>query len=175
LFGQLGLTPEILNGTADEATMINYNNRTIEPIHKAVVQEMRRKFLTKTARSQGQSIAYWRDPFKLVPISQLADIADKFTRNEILTSNEVRQIVGRKPVTNDPKADQLRNSNMPQSQLGAPDPSAQVDASGAPIQVPSTRIDQQPPAPDTAAMDQIMNDVFDSLSSNIDQLAGGGG
>jgi hypothetical protein len=175
LFSQLGITPEILNGTADEATMINYNNRTIEPIHKAIVQEMRRKFLTKTARSQGQSIEYYRDPFKLVPISQLAEIADKFTRNEILTSNEFRQIVGRKPVTNDPKADQLRNSNMPQNQLGAPDPSAPTDASGTPLQVPSTRVDQQgaPPPPDTSAMNDVMNQVFDSLSSNIDQLAKG--
>jgi hypothetical protein len=91
--------------------MLNYHNRTIEPILSAIVDEMRRKFLTKTARTQGQSIVFFRDPFKLVPVNQLADIADKFTRNEILSSNEVRQIIGYKPV-DDPKADELRNKNL---------------------------------------------------------------
>lgn len=112
LYGQLGLTPEIMNGTADEKTMLNYLNRTIEPLLDAVVQGMRRTFLTKTARTQGQSIEYFRDPFKLVPIANIAEIADKFARNEILTSNEIRQAIGYKPST-DPKADKLQNSNMP--------------------------------------------------------------
>lgn len=113
LYSQLGITPEIMNGTADEKAMLNYHNRTIQPIMDAIVEEMRRKFLTKTARTQKQSIIYLRDPFKLVPIEQIAEIADKFTRNEITTSNEIRQIVGLRPAS-DPKADELRNSNMPQ-------------------------------------------------------------
>ena len=113
LHSQLGITQAVLEGTADEKTMLNYNNRTIEPIVSAIVLEMKRKFLTKTARSQKQSIEYFRDPFKLVPVNDLAEISDKFTRNEILTSNEIRQIVGRKP-SNDPKADQLVNSNISQ-------------------------------------------------------------
>lgn len=113
LYGQLGITQEILAGTADEKTMLNYYTRTIEPIVSAIVDEMRRKFLTKTARTQKQTILFFRDPFKLVPINDLAEIADKFTRNEILSSNEIRQIVGRKP-SNDPKADQLVNSNISQ-------------------------------------------------------------
>lgn len=113
LYAELGLTPEVMNGTADEATMKNYYNRTTEPIVQAVVEAMKRTFLTKTARTQGQSIMAFRDPFKLVPVKDLAEIADKFTRNEILTSNELRQFMGIKPST-DPKADQLINSNMPQ-------------------------------------------------------------
>ena len=121
LYSQLGLTPEIMNGTADEAAMLNYYDRTIVPILDAVVEAMRRTFLTKTARTQGQSIMYFKDPFKLVPVSQIAEIADKFTRNEIVTSNEMRQAIGMKPA-NDKKADELRNSNMPQSELGAPPP-----------------------------------------------------
>lgn len=115
LYSQLGITQEILNGTADEQTMLNYYNSTIEPILAAICDEFKRKFLTKTARTQHKSIAYFRDPFKLVPVSSIADIADKFTRNEILTSNELRSIVGRQPVTNDPKADQLINANLNQS------------------------------------------------------------
>ena len=114
LYSQLGITQSILDGTADEKTMLNYNNRTIEPIISAIVDEMKRKFLTKTARSQSQSISFFRDPFKLVPVNDLAEIADKFTRNEIMTSNEIRQIVGMKP-SDDPKADELRNSNINQS------------------------------------------------------------
>lgn len=114
LFSQLGITQEILDGTADEKTMINYYNRTIDPIVQAIVEEMRRKFLTKTARSQNQSIQYFRDPFKLAPINDIANAADTFTRNEILTSNEFRQIIGRRP-SKDPKADQLINSNISQS------------------------------------------------------------
>ena len=113
LFSQLGITQSILDGTADEKTMLNYNNRTVEPIVSAIVDEMKRKFLTKTAISQRQSIKYFMDPFKLVPINNIADIADKFTRNEILSSNEVRQIIGIKP-SDDPKADKLINKNIAQ-------------------------------------------------------------
>lgn len=111
LYSQLGITQSILDGTADEKTMLNYNNRTIEPIISAIVDEMKRKFLTKTARSQRQSISFFRDPFKLVPVDQMAEIADKFTRNEIMTSNEIRQVVGMKP-SKDPNADELRNKNL---------------------------------------------------------------
>lgn len=111
LYSQLGVTPSILDGTADEATRINYFNSTIEPICSAIVDEFERKFLTKTARTQGQAIVFFRDPFKLVPVSQLADIADKFTRNEIMTSNEIRGEIGMKPVK-DPKADMLINKNL---------------------------------------------------------------
>lgn len=114
LFSQLGITQSILDGTADDKTMLNYYSRTIEPIVAAIVDEMKRKFLTKTARSQHKSIMFFRDPFKLVPVNDIAEIADKFTRNEILTSNEIRQIVGLKPA-DDPKADQLVNSNLNQS------------------------------------------------------------
>ncbi len=113
LYSQLGITQSILDGTADDKTMLNYYSRTIEPIISAIVDEMKRKFLTKTARSQKQSIKFFRDPFKLVPVNDLAEIADKFTRNEILTSNEIRQVVGIKP-SDDPKADQLVNSNISQ-------------------------------------------------------------
>jgi hypothetical protein len=112
LYSQLGLTVEVMNGTADEKAMINYMNRTIEPILAAITEAMRRTFLTKTARSQGQTILYFRDPFKLVPVSEIAEIADKLSRNEILSANDVRQAIGYKPST-DPKADQLKNSNMP--------------------------------------------------------------
>lgn len=113
LYSQLGLTPEVMNGTADEKAMLNYTNRTVEPILRAMAEAMKRTFLTKTARTQSQSIMYFRDPFKLVPVENIADIADKFARNEILTSNELRQLVGFKP-SKDPKADKLMNSNMPQ-------------------------------------------------------------
>ena len=111
LYGQLGITEEVLKGTADEKTMLNYYNRTIEPILSAISLEFKRKFLTKTARSQGQSIEFYRDPFRLVPVNDMAEIADKFTRNEIMTSNEVRQAIGMKP-SDDPKADELVNSNL---------------------------------------------------------------
>ena len=114
LYGQLGITEEIFKGTADEAAMLNYHNRTIEPILSAITNALDRKYLTKTARSQHQAIKFFSDPFKLVPINQIAEIADKFTRNEIMTSNEIRQIVGMKP-SDDPKADELRNSNIAQS------------------------------------------------------------
>ena len=114
LYSQLGLTQSIMDGSADEKTMLNYYNRTIEPIIAAIVDEMKRKFLTKTARSQKQTVMYFRDPFKLVPVNEIAEIADKFTRNEIMTSNEIRQIVGMKPA-DDPSADELRNKNLNQS------------------------------------------------------------
>ena len=114
LYSQLGLTENIFNGTADEQTLLNYYNSTVEPILSAITDEFKRKFLTKTARTQHQSIMFFRDPFKLVPINNIAEIADKFTRNEILTSNEIRGIIGFKP-SDDPKADQLINSNLNQS------------------------------------------------------------
>lgn len=114
LYSQIGITPAIMDGTADEKTMLNYNNRTIEPIVSAITDAMKRSFLSKTARSQGQTIMAFRDPFKLVPINNIAEIADKFTRNEILTSNEIRQIIGFKP-SDDPKADRLLNSNISHS------------------------------------------------------------
>lgn len=114
LFSQLGITQAILDGTADEKTMLNYMNRTIEPIVSAIVDSFKRTFLTKTARSQRQSVMFFQDPFKLVPVANLAEIADKFTRNEIMTSNEIRQIIGMKP-SDDPKADELRNSNISQA------------------------------------------------------------
>lgn len=110
-YSQLGMTATVMDGTADEKTMLNYNNRAIEPIISAVVDEMKRKFLTKTARSQRQSIVFFRDPFKLVPVNDLAEIADKMTRNEIMTSNEIRQVIGMKP-SEDPNADTLRNKNL---------------------------------------------------------------
>lgn len=120
LYSQLGITQSILDGTADEQTMLNYYNRTIQPIVTAITDEMKRKFLTKTARTQGQSIVAFRDPFKLVPINNIAEIADKFTRNEIMTSNEIRQIIGMKP-SDDPKADKLVNSNISQPQEEKPE------------------------------------------------------
>lgn len=113
LFSQLGITQSILDGSADEKTMLNYTNRTVEPIASAIVDEMKRKFLTKTAITQNQTVMFFTEPFKLVPVSNLADIADKFTRNEILSSNEVRQIIGMKP-SEDPKADELINKNIAQ-------------------------------------------------------------
>lgn len=119
LYSQLGITQSILDGTADEKTMLNYYSRTIEPIISGIVDELNRKFLTKTARSQHQLIKFFRDPFKLVPVNDLAEIADKFTRNEIMTSNEFRQVVGMKP-SDDPKADQLINSNLNQPDEGTP-------------------------------------------------------
>ena len=134
LYSQIGMTPSVLDGTADEKTMLNYNNRTIEPIVSAIVDAMKRSFLSKTARTQGQTIMFFRDPFKLVPVSDIAEIADKFTRNEILSSNEIRQIIGMKP-SDDPKADELRNSNITQ-----PDEEAQ-----APPQEEETLLEEDEP------------------------------
>jgi putative sterol carrier protein len=161
LYGQLGLTDAVMNGTADEKTMLNYWNRTIEPILTATVQEFRRKFLTKTARTQKQSVLFFKDPFSLVPIENIAEIADKFTRNEVLTSNEIRQIIGRKPHP-DPKADQLINSNMPVGDTGV-----QPDGSSSPVQDSSTT---NPAIADmSSSFDQIdaaINDAFSGLTSS---------
>lgn len=129
LYSQLGITEEVMNGTADEKAMLNYHSRTIEPMLSAVTDEMYRKFLSQTARTQGQSITFFRDPFKLVPTNSIADIADKFTRNEILSSNEVRAIIGYKPV-DDPRADELRNKNLNQSNNEATAPPMTTDNKG---------------------------------------------
>lgn len=131
LYAQLGITPSVMNGEANEATMLNYNNRTIEPIVRAIVEAMRRSFLTKTARSQKQSILYFRDPFKLVPITDIAEIADKFTRNKIASSNDMRVAIGWKP-SKDPDADRLKNANMPEAKA------VDAQATPPPIRVPST-------------------------------------
>ena len=140
LYSQIGMTPSVLDGTADEKTMLNYNNRTIEPIVAAITGAMKRSFLSKTARTQGQTIMYFRDPFKLVPINNIAEIADKFTRNEILTSNEIRQIIGFKP-SEDPKADQLVNSNIAQptdAGMAPMEGDPMVPAEGAPVEETET-------------------------------------
>jgi hypothetical protein len=154
LYSQLGLTDEIMNGTADEKTVLNYWNRTIEPILTAISEGLRRSFLTKTARSQKQSILYFRDPFKLVPIGQIAEIADKFTRNEIASANEIRSVVGWRP-SKEPKADKLINSNMP-----VPDTGVSVGNGStpppAPIEDPTAMLDN---------MDKIINDAFSSISA----------
>lgn len=126
LYGQLGLTEEVMNGTADERTTLNYWNRTIEPMVAAITEALNRTLLTKTARTQKQGIRFFREPFKLVPINNIAEIADKFTRNEVMTSNEIRQVIGLSP-SDDPKADQLVNSNMPASDSALPGPKAESD------------------------------------------------
>lgn len=158
LYAELGTTAEVMNGTADEATMLNYFNRTIEPLHGAVQEALIRTFLTKTARSQGQSFMYFRDPFKLVPMSELAELADKFTRNEIVSSNEFRGFIGMKP-SGDPKADQLRNSNMPESELGIASPEV----------VPGEVIDSQT---DSDGVD-IVNQAFDEVDKELDSIFSG--
>ncbi len=140
LYSQLGITQEVLNGTADEQTMLNYNSRTIEPIVSAITDEMTRKFLTKTARSKSQTIMFFRDPFRLVPVNNIAEIADKFTRNEILTSNEIRGVIGFKP-SDDPKADKLINSNLNQPD-GEPTDQTIENEPGEPI--PETSIGDMP-------------------------------
>lgn len=155
LFSQLGITQGILDGTADEKTMLNYNSRIIEPIISAIVDEMKRKFLTKTARSQKQSIMFFKDPFSLVPLSDISEIADKFTRNEIMTSNEIRQIVGMKP-SDDPNADELRNKNI--SQMG-----------GAPMDAPTGEGMTSEGSEDER--DRIVNELLDSLDAEIAKLA----
>lgn len=129
LYSQLGLTEEVMNGTADERAMLNYHNRTIVPVLDAIVEAMNRTFLTKTARAQNQAVKYFRDPFKLVPIDDIAEIADKFTRNEILSGNEIRSVIGFKPSA-DPKADELRNSNMPQPVEETADTAVDTDKEG---------------------------------------------
>jgi len=157
LYGQLGLTKEVFDGTADEKVMLNYFNRTIEPILSAITQAMKRSFLTKTARTQGQSIEFYRDPFKLVAIADMAEIADKFTRNEIMSSNDIRAVMGLRPSA-DPKADELRNSNMPvQATEGAP-----------PVAEPPE--DDSDPDADAAEQDALMEEAFASMEADIDKL-----
>lgn len=161
LYNQLGLTESVFDGTADEKTMLNYFNRTIGPILNAIVDEMHRKFLTKTARSQKQAIIYFTDSFKLVPVAQLAEIADKFTRNEILSSNEVRSIIGYKP-SGDPKANELRNKNLNNTE-------------SSPIQNESTPDDGlEESARIIDEQNSIMEGLLNSLESDIDKLLGGG-
>lgn len=140
LYSQLGITQSVLDGTADDKTMLNYYNRTIEPILSAIVDEMKRKFLTKTARSQLQSISFFRDPFKLVPVNEISEIADKFTRNEIMTSNEIRQIIGMKPL-DDPKADELRNKNLSEPSKDKTDSSN--DVTGERIEKATTKLKEE--------------------------------
>lgn len=163
LYSQLGITTSILDGTADESTMLNYYNRTVEPILSAITDEMKRKFLSKTARTQGQSVIFMRDPFKLLPLNSLAEIADKFTRNEILSANEIRQGIGMKP-SDDPKADKLQNSNMPQPDYGVQDQvQGEMESDNAEIDLESE-------------MTNVFNEMLDSLESEIDsviQNAGG--
>lgn len=156
LYSQLGITQSILDGTADEKTMLNYYNRTIEPIISAIVDEMKRKFLTKTARSQNKSIMFFRDPFKLVPVADLAEISDKFTRNEIATSNEIRQVIGWKPSA-DPKADELRNSNLSEPNVSG---GSATDMTNGNETEPS----------DTSDYDALVNEVLDSISAQIDDI-----
>lgn len=152
LFSQLGLTQSILDGTADEKTMLNYYNRTIQPIMSAIVDEMKRKFLTKTARTQMQSIMAFRDPFKMVPVNDIAEIADKFTRNEILSPNEIRQIIGKKPDSN-PKSDELVNRNMP----------ATDQTGGASVGQPSENGETE---------DSIIDELLSNLEGKIDEVVG---
>lgn len=151
LYSQLGITTSVLDGTADEKTMLNYYNRTVEPMLLTICDEMKRKFLSKTARTQGQSVIYMRDPFKLLPVNDLAEIADKFTRNEIMTANEIRQGIGMQPAL-DPKADKLQNSNMPQ-----------------------TSDQQTQPANADSEKDAMFNETLDSLEKDIDSIIQNGG
>lgn len=153
---QLGIPQTVFDGTADEKTMLNYQTRTLEPIISAIVDEMKRKFLTKTARTKGQSIMFFKDPFSLVPVNNIADIADKFTRNEILTSNEVRQIIGFKPA-GDPRADELRNSNMPQEDLGM-----------APTEGEDIPPEEYPP--EEAPPEEIPSEEEDPMNTPISEL-----
>ena len=145
LYSQLGISQALMDGTADEKEMLNYNNRTIEPILSAITDEIKRKFLTKTARTQGQSIMFFRDPFRLVPVSQIAEIADKFTRNEIMTSNEIRQVLGMKP-SDDPKADELRNKNLSSPEEGMLPPGEEIPPE-----------ENAAPAPRRMSTDELMN------------------
>lgn len=167
LYSQLGITQSILDGTADEKTMLNYNNRTIEPIISAIVDEMKRKFLTKTARSQRQSISFFRDPFKLVPVNDIAEIADKFTRNEIMTSNEIRQIIGMKP-SNDPKADELRNKNL--NSLSEENQSLILDEEDAYSEEQMTQEDYDAAINDLDDLDAQLDELEAELNEDEDEL-----
>ena len=161
LYSQLGITQEIMNGTANEETMLNYYSRTIEPIVNAIILEIKRKFLTKTARSQGQTIMYFRNPFTLVPAKELAELADKFTRNEILTSNEFRGIIGFKP-SNDPKADQLVNSNLNHPEdYGYPEEYDESEEYEEPEKLEESENDQNGEINDP----EYISKVFDSLTN----------
>ena len=157
LYSQLGIDATIMNGTANEETMTHYYNRTIEPILSAIVEEMRRKFLTKTARTQRQSILFFRDSFKLIPTSKLSDMANALLRNEILTANEFRQILGMKPAT-DPKADELRNSNMPD-----------LDGDGIPDEVPEEEMTEEDYNAKMAELDE-----FDTQLNDLEKMVKGG-
>ena len=148
LYSQLGLTTSIMDGTANEETMTNYYDRTIEPFLSAITEEMKRKFLTKTARSQKQSIAFFKDPFKLVPVSQIAEMADKFTRNEIMTSNEIRAVIGMKP-SDDPEADELRNKNLSKPAESEEIPMEEDYMEGSTEEDPYERSDSEPITMDT--------------------------
>ena len=150
LYGQLGITEDVMNGTADETAMLNYHNRSIDPILEAVSESMQRSFLGPVKTDKGERITYFRDPFKLVPIGSIAEIADKFTRNEIFSSNEMRGYIG-VPPSKDPKADQLVNSNMPQGEA------APLEQSGIPVE----------------EVDSIVNEVFDGLSKDLDAMVEG--
>lgn len=162
LYSQLGLTESIFDGTADEKTMLNYYNRTIEPVLAAITDEMKRKFLTKTARSQNQSLIFIRDPFRLVPVSDLAEIADKFTRNEILSSNDVRAIVGYRPA-DDPKADALVNKNISGNTEGFSQSPMDNDSADESQNSSDLLIEQE----------TIINELLDDLESKIDEIMGG--
>ena len=152
LYSQLGVTKGVMDGTAEEAEMLNYVNRTVEPFVRAFAEEFIRKFLTKTARTQRQWVKYFRDPFKLVPMKDLAEMADKFTRNEIVTSNEFRGFIGLRPVA-DPRADELRNSNMPQSELGMGQPAEVVEGEVVDAEIVE---EGDPIAEMTAEVDRIL-------------------
>lgn len=169
VYAQLGLTENIFNGTANEQEQLDYYTRTVEPILVAITEELTRKFLTKTARTQGQKIMYFREPFKLVPINNIADIADRFTRNEVLSSNEIRSIIGFKPDSN-PKSDQLVNSNMPIDQTGY---GAEAGAApGGEIGDNAIVNEQGEVVPDDTQQmkDQIVNEVFDNIESQIQDI-----
>lgn len=161
LYAQLGLTEEVFNGTANESTMLNYFNRTVEPILSAITQAMQRTFLSKTARTQGHAIMFFRDPFKLMPVTEIADLGDKMIRNQIMTPNEIRGLLGMKPA-DDPKADQLNNPNVPGDPNAPPPPGADPAAA-------------DPAAGDAAAAEQdaIVNGAFDSLLADVDKMTGG--
>lgn len=170
LYSQLGITQSILDGTADEQTMLNYHNRTIEPIVSAITDEMKRKFLSKTARTRYQTISFSRDPFKLVPVNSISEIADKFTRNEIMTSNEIRQIIGMKP-SKDPKADELRNKNLNQSNLEMQEEQIPTDMDFENMKVseddtPMTREEYQRQLADLDKLDSQLSQFEDSLDED---------
>jgi hypothetical protein len=161
LYSQLGITTSVLDGTADEKTMLNYYNRTVRPILSAITDEMKRKFLSKTARTQGQSVEYFKDPFRMLTLDNLAEIADKLVRNEVTSKNEIRQAIGLSP-SDDPKADQLQNPNMPQ-----PTDGSQTTPTNQPVdpsQSPNPGFDVD------AERTKIFNEVLDSLESDIDSI-----